>query len=416
MGKPIAVGVMACLLALALAGCGGESDGAREKDPNRQTSALLSETQDVLATSDAVQARQADQGLIIDWVSVKTAEDAAHGAGFGEFGVMDAIVIDDVEYTNPAFSYAGGVAQALYEKGAIAIIVRKADGRHIAPLTDRNKDDFAAQWVKTMEDVEVTLYGPAKGAVVVADWNDGNEDFTITYQGLGGEEVTMDSDDVAAIVKGFKGANTEAPRPEQGGQANAGQPAESSNAAGSGSDASQAASDAGSSAAGDADSGNASGDAGSGTDSGSNLDLDDAPSVDENGNPLPISAEQAASMAVQTMGGTAANVQLVNSDLYGTCWFVTLDGDDTVPAGCYVNMYGAMFATRTADDPDEEGRISMDQAATLAAQSFGGYAQSIVLTETDDYGTVWDVHVQNDNGDTGEYYVTMDGAAYPVGK
>ena len=374
MRKLIAAGAIACVLAVALAGCSSDSDNKREKDLENQTSALVSVTQDMPATSAAIQAEQADLG-VVDWTSTKTAEEAAKGAGFAEFGVMDKITVNGVDYTDPTFCYAGGVAQAMYENGAIAIIVRKADGPHTAPLTDRNQIDFAANWVEELEGLEVTLYGPARGATVVADWNDDMEDFTVTYQGLGGEEVTMTSDEVAAIIKGFKDANTEEPAQDQ-----------------------QAA----------ADQGGATDQGGSGTGGSGN--------TDDQGNNLPISADQAASMAVAAMGGTATNVQLVNSDLYGTCWFVTLAGDDTIPAGCYVNMYGGLFASRTADNPEGDGRISMDQASILAAQTFGGYAQSISLVETDTYGTVWDVHVSNDNGDTGEYYVTMDGAAYRVDK
>lgn len=402
MRKLITTGAIACVLAVALAGCSSDSDSKREKDLDNQTSALVSVTQDVLASSAAVQAEQADMGAVVDWTSTNTAEEAAKGAGFTEFGVMDKITVNGVDYNNPTFSYAGGVAQAMYENGAIAIFVRKADGPHTAPLTDRNQIEFAANWVEELEGLEVTLYGPSRGATVVADWNDDMEDFTVTYQGLGGEEVTMTTDEVAAIVKGFKDANVVEPKQDQSQDQ---QPAADQGGSNDQGGSESGGSDAGGTGSDDPDAGGAaSGDTGSGG------------NTDDQGNVLPISADQAASMAVAAMGGTATNVQLVNSDLYGTCWFVTLAGDDTIPAGCYVNMYGGMFASRTTDNPEGDGRISMDQASILAAQTFGGYAQSVSLIETDTYGTVWDVHVNNDNGDTGEYYVTMDGAAYRVDK
>ena len=114
-------------------------------------------------------------------------------------------------HKRPAFSYAEGVANANYETGAIGVIVRKADGNHTAPLTDRDATEFAEAWTKSYEGLDVTLHGPAKGAATVVTWKDGTAEYGVTYQGLGGEEVTMDSDDVAAIVKGIKEANTEQP-------------------------------------------------------------------------------------------------------------------------------------------------------------------------------------------------------------
>jgi hypothetical protein len=212
--KKIAVLAFATALALALVGCGSSSapSSSASSEESPSVSDVAESSSSASESSESASSQSVDA---IAWNDVKTADDAAKGAGFDKFGVMDKITIDDVEYSNPAFSYAGGVAQAMYEKGAIGIIVRKADGKHDVPLTDRDTTEFAQKWAKSYENLDVTLYGPAKGAATVITWSDGTQDFGVTYQGLGGEEVTLDSDEVDAIVKGLKEANTkEQPKKE----------------------------------------------------------------------------------------------------------------------------------------------------------------------------------------------------------
>ena len=196
--KKVAVIAMAAALALALAGCGSSAASS--------SSAAASESASSAASSSSASASASSQATT-NWTDVKSADEAAKGAGFEIFAVMDKVTIDDKEYKDPTFAYAGGVAQATYEQGAIGLIVRMADGKHTAPLTDRDKTEFAESWTKSYEGLDVSLYGAAKGAATVFTWVDGTKEYGVTYQGLGGEEVSMDSDDVAAVVKALKEAN-----------------------------------------------------------------------------------------------------------------------------------------------------------------------------------------------------------------
>ena len=197
--KKLSVIAMAAVLALALAGCGssGASSSAASSSEPASSSAAVSSS--ASASSQAV--------ATFNWAEVKTAAEAAKGAGFQKFGVFDKMTIDGADYKDPKFAYAGGVAQATYEQGAIGLIVRMADGKHDAPLTDRDKTEFSQTWSKSYEGLDVSLYGAAKGAATVFTWVDGTKEFGVTYQGLGGEEVSLDSDEVAAIVKALKEAN-----------------------------------------------------------------------------------------------------------------------------------------------------------------------------------------------------------------
>ena len=195
---PLFVAVMA--LALALAGCGSQTASSSTAE----------------SSSSAEQSSVAEQSVAtVNWTEAANADEAAAGAGLDKFGVMDKIIADDMEFTEPKFAYAEGVAQALYEQPASQVDVRKGASGHKTPLTDRDTTEFANKWTKSYEDLDVTLYGPAKGAATVFTWSDGTQDYGVTFQGLGGDELSLDSDEVAAIVKGLKEANaTEAPAAE----------------------------------------------------------------------------------------------------------------------------------------------------------------------------------------------------------
>ena len=116
-------------------------------------------------------------------------------------------------------------------------------------------------------------------------------------------------------------------------------------------------------------------------------------------------------MATSIMGGTAVNAQVVDNGTYGTCWLITLSGDDTVPEGCLVDMYGNCYATSTQAAPGSgtASGISADEAAMIAATTFGGYADSVVASTDPNYGSGYVVNVHDDMGNTGTYFVSSGG-------
>lgn len=186
---------VAAALVLALAGCGAAPQ--KTEEPAAEPEAI-EETEEVV-----------DEGESIDWADAATAEQAAKGAGFDKFGVIDKFTIGDLEFKDPKFAYAGGVAQATYETPATMIYVRKAVDTYETPLSDRNLDEFTAHWHKVIEGSDVACYGAAKGAVTMATWTDGVKSYALTFQGLGGEEMSMDVDELATLVKGFNEANAD---------------------------------------------------------------------------------------------------------------------------------------------------------------------------------------------------------------
>ena len=137
------------------------------------------------------------------WTKVSSAAEAAKGAGNMEgFEVPQHLKINDQTFNDPAFSYLDGVAQAYYESGAIGISVRKASGIYGGPMTDRDLDSFPQHWTQQVGDDSddvVDCYGVEKDSAIVIQWGDTEEFYTVTSQGLGGEEYGMDAATVSQL-------------------------------------------------------------------------------------------------------------------------------------------------------------------------------------------------------------------------
>lgn len=229
--KKIVVAVVMSLFVLALAGCasnsassgsasGSSASSSASSSAEASTSASASasesaassasesssaaEASSSAAESASAESEEGDQGESIEWAPVDTAKKAAEGAGFASFDVLDEVNIGDLTFKDPKFSYADGVAQAMYETAATAFYIRKADGIYGAPLSDRKYDEFAHKWTQNHKGLEIDCYGAEEGAATVIQWNVGSEAFAATYQGLGGEEMTMTPDDITSIVTGIQ--------------------------------------------------------------------------------------------------------------------------------------------------------------------------------------------------------------------
>ena len=135
------------------------------------------------------------------WEKVSSAAEAAKGAGnMEDFEVPQQLKINDLTFSDPTFSYLDGVAQATYESGAIGIYVRKASGIYGGPMTDRDLESFPQHWTQQVGDDAddvVECYGMEKDSAIVIQWGDTEEFYTVTSQGLGGEEYGMDAATVA---------------------------------------------------------------------------------------------------------------------------------------------------------------------------------------------------------------------------
>ena len=194
MRKQVVAYALTGVLALGVVGCGQQAQTTTETKTETTTEAPAQ------TTTEQTKAE-------IKWTDAKDADEAAKGAKLEKFGVFKMVTFNDTTYVNPKFSYADGVAQAKYDAGATELVVRKGGADRKAPLSDRDKTSFAATWTKVFDGVEVHLYGPEKDKAVVMDWIEDNCGYGVTYQGTGGEEVTLDNQDVTALVSAIRKAN-----------------------------------------------------------------------------------------------------------------------------------------------------------------------------------------------------------------
>ncbi len=138
------------------------------------------------------------------WTSAKSASDAAMGAGITDFNVMDKVTAGGNTYSSPSFAYAKSIVQAQYDAAASGVIVRKGGGDASQPLTDRNTKEFAANWTQNIKGLDVKCYGPAQDQATVILWSYNGMNYGATFQGYGGEEMTMSPSDVQSVVTGIQ--------------------------------------------------------------------------------------------------------------------------------------------------------------------------------------------------------------------
>ena len=72
------------------------------------------------------------------------------------------------------------------------------------PNTDRNIDEFAASWTQNVKGATIQCYGPSQDNATVIVWGVDDDTYCVTFQGYGGEEMTMDPDDVSSLVNGIQ--------------------------------------------------------------------------------------------------------------------------------------------------------------------------------------------------------------------
>ena len=297
---------VAAALVLALAGCSAPSSTTEE-----------TEKQPEVVEEAATEEAAADQGVSIDWTEAKTGEEAAKGAGFDKFGVVTKFKLGDLEFSDPKFAYAGGVAQATYETPATAVYFRKGVDTYTTPLSDRNLDEFGAHWHKVIEGTDVTCYGPAKGAVTVATWTDGVKSYAVTFQGLGGDEMSMDTDELASLVKGFNEANADKDVEAEAKKAEEEKKKVEEEAKKAEEEAKKAQEEA-------------------------KKAEEEAKKAQEQSSQSSslISQANAEALVEKTCGGTCLTIDLVTTKQYGQCWYATAEDDNGNWFEYYVNNDG----------------------------------------------------------------------------
>lgn len=180
----------------AMVGCGQSNEPAQQKETTTQQE-----------TKPETETQPAETEATTSWTTVASAEEAAKAAGLTLFGVPATFQLNDINYANPVFAQAGGVAQATYESPATQLVLRKGASGHTAAMSDRAATEFASTWQQDVDGISVTLLGAAQGQATVLTWTDGGSEYGVTWQGLGGDEMAMNEDQVATVVRAIHQAN-----------------------------------------------------------------------------------------------------------------------------------------------------------------------------------------------------------------
>ena len=212
--KSLVIGAaLTLVLSGGLVACGNSNSDTQASKPAATQTATNEEPAQTATTEQT--------GETTNWVTDSTAEDAAKGAGLAKFGLPSQLNINDQTYQNPSYAHADGVAQGTFETGATAVIVRAGNvNGHKAKLTDRADTEFANKSTQNVDGLNVTMLGAEQNSPTVITWADGKVEYGVTYQGLGGEEVSMTADEAATVVRAIRDANADAQSTQNGSKTN----------------------------------------------------------------------------------------------------------------------------------------------------------------------------------------------------
>ena len=346
--KKIAIIATIAVLAFALAGCQQESQ--KKETSSAPASTAMNAVDPASSAPVETSAAPEQKETTIEWVKVNSADEAAKGAGIEKFGVLETLTVDDKEFKDPSFAYAGGVAQAMYENGAVGLIVRKAGNDRKAPLSDRDKTEFPNKWTETYAGLDVTLYGPEKGSAVIFTWTDGTQDYGVTYQGLGGEEVTLAADDVEALVTALKNANVVTQQQQQQTQENH----------------------------------------------------------------MEISQTEAMASAEGVSGGKTISAYQNYVDGHGWVWVITTKDENGNVNSYYVDNYGNPYNVEGDSNSSTELTLPEAEARAIVEGLSGGTTTTAYVVRTENHGLCWFITTADENGNVNSYHVDNTGNAFNV--
>lgn len=188
----------AVLMVFALAGC-GKSEPAQEEQPAEAPAA------------EEPAAEEPTANMANPWTDVKTAEEAAEGAGVGTFecaGIETSLGTTEPE----VYRWMKGIAEAQIPIAAVDMTIRK--GTEDAAVYEAENgmgdisgdySDYKYTWTQNVGDVAVQCKGNRKGESTNTTWKAGDYYYSITAFGAGGDDdFGLSKKDVKALVGSIK--------------------------------------------------------------------------------------------------------------------------------------------------------------------------------------------------------------------
>ena len=147
-------------------------------------------------------------GMANPWSDVDSAEAAAEGAGLETFMVPDGeaqISLGEVNVTQ--YRCMKGIAEAVVEFPAVEMTIRKGDKSGEMAEGDISGDygEYKYDWTQNIKGLEVKCFGNREGDATKTIWSVDDMDYSITVQGLGGDEdYGLSPDDLNSLINGIQ--------------------------------------------------------------------------------------------------------------------------------------------------------------------------------------------------------------------
>ena len=147
-------------------------------------------------------------GMANPWSDVDSAEAAAEGAGLDTFMVPDGeaeISLGEVKVTQ--YRCMKGMAEAVVEFPAVEMTIRKGDKSGEMAEGDISGDysEYKYDWTQNIKGLEVKCFGNRDGEATKTIWSVDDMDYSITVQGLGGDEdYGLLADDLNSLINGIQ--------------------------------------------------------------------------------------------------------------------------------------------------------------------------------------------------------------------
>ena len=147
-------------------------------------------------------------GMANPWSDVDSAEAAAEGAGLDTFMVPDGeaeISLGEVKVTQ--YRCMKGMAEAVVEFPAVEMTIRKGDKSGEMAEGDISGDysEYKYDWTQNIKGLEVKCFGNRDGEATKTIWSVDDMDYSITVQGLGGDEdYGLPADDLNSLINGIQ--------------------------------------------------------------------------------------------------------------------------------------------------------------------------------------------------------------------
>lgn len=198
--KKFLVVACAALFALALAGCASSSSSsasASAASGSGSASASATSSSEASASSSAESV-----GIANPWSDVDSAEAAAQGAGVGTFELGENLGMADKTLFDPTYRYMDDVAEATLQGGAFDVTVRKSMHQS-GQMLSGDYNNYPEFWTTTIDGIEVSCHGYEAGVATAFEWS-ADANYSVIFQGLGGENMGVDETEIAAIIQNVK--------------------------------------------------------------------------------------------------------------------------------------------------------------------------------------------------------------------